>query len=122
MKINRQVLTFIVGGGTCAMLDVGLMQLLIFWGTNHIVAATAGLVLGLVVNYIFHANLTFRTPMSLPAFLRYLSLVGINYVLTIGLVSLSFSIFGNALIGKIISLPIIAANGFMLGKHWIFKQ
>jgi len=26
-----------------------------------------------------------------------------------------------ALVGKIISLPIVAVNGFFLSKYWVFK-
>jgi len=45
----------------------------------------------------------------------------INYLLTIAMVFFSFSIFQNALIGKIISLPFVAINGFYLSKRWVFR-
>lgn len=121
MKLSRQFLIFVMGGLLCAAIDIGAMQGLILAGTNHVIAATAGFFLGLLVNYVFHATLTFRSSMTLPTLWRFLSVVGINYLLTIGFVSLSFSMFENALIGKIVSLPFIAVNGFLLSKHWVFK-
>lgn len=115
-------MVYVAGGVTCAVLDIGLMQVLIAQGTNHVMAASAGFILGLVVNYAFHARLTFNAATSLASISRFLSVVVINYLLTIAFVSLSFSLFENALIGKIASLPMIAINGFLLSKYWVFKS
>lgn len=121
MKLNRQFLLFIIGGSVSAIVDIGIMQLMISRGVGHVSSATGGFFFGLLVNYAFHARLTFRAVTTFPTFFRFLSVVGINYFITIAFVSLSFSMIGNALIGKIASLPVIAINGFLLSKHWVFK-
>jgi putative flippase GtrA len=118
---NRQFLIFVFGGFLCAVIDIGMMQLMIFAGSNYISAATGGFFTGLGANYIFHAQLTFRSAINRSTLLRFLTVVFINYLLTILFVSLSFSFFQNALIGKIISLPFIAINGFYLSKRWVFR-
>lgn len=121
MKLSRQFFIYIVGGLASAFVDIGIMQLMISMGVNPVISATGGFFFGLLLNYAFHANWTFGSVATLPTFFRFLSVVGLNYFITIAFVSLSFSILGNALIGKIASLPVIAFNGFLLGKYWVFK-
>ena len=48
-------------------------------------------------------------------------MVGVNYLMTIACVALGQAVFDNPLVGKIVSLPLVAANGYLLGKYWIFK-
>ncbi|PRC93959.1 GtrA family protein [Solimicrobium silvestre] len=118
---QRQFFVFIVGGGVCALIDIGLMQLLIAFGINYVGATSTGFLAGLLINYAFHANLTFRANTTSRRFVRYLCVVVINYLITIASVSLSMSLTETPLIGKLVSLPIIAINGYMLSKYWIFK-
>ncbi len=117
----RQAATFVAGGLLCAAIDIGLMQLLIGAGVHYASATTAGFAAGLLVNYAFHARVTFNTSATAFNFVRFLCVVGINYLLTMACVSLSVPLFGSPLPGKIVSLPLVAANGFLLSKFWIFK-
>lgn len=121
MNIDRRFLVFVVGGVVSAIFDIGTLLLMISIGVNHISSATGGFFVGLLVNYAFHVKLTFQAVMTPTSFLRFLSVVAINYFVTIAFVSLSFSFLGNALIGKIISLPVVAINGFLLSKYWVFR-
>ncbi|MGZ5201018.1 MAG: GtrA family protein [Telluria sp.] len=118
---RRQFAVFVVGGLLSAFVDIGLMQLLIAGGAHYASAATAGFAAGLLVNYVFHSRVTFESQASPVNFMRYMCLVGMNYGLTIGCVAVAVHLFGNPLLGKIISLPLVALNGFALGKYWIFK-
>ena len=121
VRLNAQFLVFIAGGALSALVDVGLMQLLIANQVNPLAATSAGFLAGLLVNYAFHSKVTFKNVMSTRTLGRFLCVVGLNYCLTLALVTLSLSFFYNALVGKLVSLPLIAANGFFLSKHWIFK-
>ena len=49
--------------------------------------------------------------------------IGLNVILipTLGIVGASLALFQLPLPGKLISLPVVAVNGFFLSKHWIFK-
>jgi putative flippase GtrA len=118
---HRQLLVYLAGGVLSALIDVGLMQLLISSGVNYVAAASAGFLAGLLFNYAFHANLTFATPASAFNFVRYMCVVGFNYLLTISCVGLAVQLTGIAVIGKLLSLPLVALVGFVLGKHWVFK-
>lgn len=118
---HRQFLLYLAGGLLCALIDVGLMQVLIGRGIDHVAAATAGFAAGLLINYAFHSTLTFQGAPTVFSFTRYLCVVGFNYLLTIGFVSLAVALADSALAGKLLSLPVVALNGFLLGKYWIFR-
>jgi putative flippase GtrA len=119
---DRSFLLYLAGGVLSALVDIGGMQWLIAVGMAPLLAASIGFLAGLCVNYVFHSRLTFRggarSSASLP---RYLSVVALNYLLTLGMVAASLAMFDQALAGKVLSLPLIAINGYLLGKHWIFK-
>jgi putative flippase GtrA len=117
----RQFATFVAGGLLCAGVDIGLMQLLITAGVHHTAAASAGFGAGLLVNYAFHSQVTFGGGASRATFARYLAVVGLNYLLTIACVALAVALVNNPLAGKILSLPLVAVNGYLLSRHWIFK-
>jgi putative flippase GtrA len=116
-----QFLVFAVGGGLCALVDIGLMQLLIINHVDAFLATSAGFIAGLCLNYAFHSKVTFKNVMTLRTLVRFICVVGLNYLLTLALVALSLALLQNALIGKVVSLPVVALNGFFLSKHWIFK-
>lgn len=118
---TRQFGVFVTGGLICALADVGLMQLLLLSGVTATAAASAGFAAGLLVNYAFHSRVTFNASANPANFARYLCVVGVNYLMTIACVALGQAVFDNPLVGKIVSLPLVAANGYLLGKYWIFK-
>jgi putative flippase GtrA len=117
----RQFALFVAGGAACALVDVGLMQLLIASGVHYASAASAGFAAGLLVNYAFHSRVTFDAGATPFSFARFMCVVGVNYLLTMACVSLSVALSGSALAGKLVSLPLVAVNGFVLSKYWIFK-
>ena len=119
---RRQFAVFVAGGLLCAALDVGLMQVLLRAGAGASAAATAGFLAGLLLNYAFHSRVTFDAGASAAGFKRYLCVVGMNYLLTLGCVSFGAHLLGMPLAGKLVSLPLVAVNGYLLSKHWIFRK
>lgn len=120
--LSPQLALYISGGVLCALIDVGLMQLLIVNHVDPLVATTAGFVTSLFINYAFHAKVTFKNIASPATFMRYVCVVALNYLITVGIVALSMYTTGVPLIGKLVSLPLIAINGFLLSKYWIFRR
>ncbi|MGZ8341693.1 MAG: GtrA family protein [Telluria sp.] len=118
---QRQFLLYVVGGVLSALIDVGLMQFLIHGGSGYVAATSAGFIAGLMFNYGYHASVTFTAPPSGRSLARYLAVVALNYAFTLACVALSVQLLGVALIGKLLSLPLVAVVGFVLGKRWIFK-
>jgi putative flippase GtrA len=122
MIINRQFIVFLSGGVISAFIDIITMQILIKYQVDKLISTSAGFCCGLLFNYIFHARMTFKARSSILIMFRFFLVVVINYLITIFLVYLAYSFFHqDPLIGKIISLPIVAVNGFFLSKHWVFK-
>jgi putative flippase GtrA len=118
---TRQFAVFVTGGGLSALIDIGAMLLLLRSGANLTAATSTGFILGLAVNYGFHARMTFRADPSTGSVLRFLTIVAINYLITLAIVLLVDGILGSPLVGKLISIPIVAVNGFLLSKHWVFR-
>jgi putative flippase GtrA len=122
LKHSRQFGTFIAGGLLCALVDIGVMQGLLRAGAHFTGATTAGFLAGLLVNYAFHSRVTFGAAASGSSFARYLCVVGLNYLLTMGCVALAVTLAGMPLLGKIMSLPLVSVNGYLLSKFWIFRK
>ena len=118
---QRQFLLYLAGGVASALIDVGLMQFLIYSGVDYVTATSSGFIAGLVFNYGYHATVTFTAPPSGRSMGRYLAVVAMNYLFTLACVALSVHLTGLAVVGKLLALPLVAINGFILGKHWIFK-
>jgi putative flippase GtrA len=113
---------YVVGGLLSAAIDVLLLQVMLTVGCVTSIAVAVGFAGGLLVNYIYHSLLTFKVEFSIKQLFRYLVVVFFNYFLTLAFIYVADSILGvGVLAGKIMSLPVIAVNGFLLGKYWIFK-
>ena len=120
-NIDPRMLTYLAGGVLSAVVDIGIMQMLILGGLGVYLAASLGFGGGLLVNYAFHAKVTFKSSTGLQSFGRYLCVVAMNYLLTLGFVGVSHALLGSALVGKVMSLPVIAVIGFLLSKRWIYR-
>jgi len=118
---SRQFAVFVAGGLLSAAIDIGVLQLLLHAGMHFAGATTAGFLSGLLVNYAYHSRVTFDTAATPSSFARYLCVVLVNYLLTLGCVALAQALVGMPLAGKIASLPLISINSYLLGKYWIFK-
>lgn len=119
---DRQFMIFIAGGIVSALVDVFILQTMIIMGYVNILSVTVGFFGGLIVNFGFHVKLTFKSVTSFLILVRFLLVVMVNYFITVAFVMLSFSMLESVLVGKIASLPIIAINGFLLCKYWVFNK
>jgi putative flippase GtrA len=117
---QRQLALYLGGGVASAIIDVGTMHLLIVGGVNYLVATSVGFGAGLLFNYAYHAFVTFTATPSGASLLRYLIVVAINYGFTLACVAGAVALGAQAIVGKVLALPLVAASGFILGKRWIF--
>ena len=118
---HRQKLVFIGGGGLSALIDVGIMLGLIKAGVAPMVAASVGFFVSLLVNYAFHAKVTFQSATTTFNFARYLCVVAVNYLLTLAFVAASVALLSAALPGKLAALPAVAVVSYLLSKYWVFR-
>jgi putative flippase GtrA len=118
--LTPQFAVYLVGGVLSAAVDIGMFKLLLVLGWPTLGATSVAFLAGLLVNFSFHARLTFGK-VGAAVFGRYLCLVALNYALTVACVSVFDLLWQQALLGKVLSLPLAAANGFVLGKRWVFR-
>jgi putative flippase GtrA len=119
--LTPQFAIYLAGGVLSAVVDIGLLRLLLTMGWATVPATSAAFLAGLIVNFTFHARLTFASAMTASVFLRYLCMVGINYLITLACVWGTDVLWQQPLIGKVLSLPLAACNGFVMGKRWVFR-
>lgn len=119
--MTRQFLVYVLVGVASAIVDIGTMQALLWLNVDHRIAVTVAFATGLVFNYLCHERITFRAMRSRATIVRFAVLVLMNYGLTMLCVQLAVAYFASVLIGKLISLPLVAVNGFLWGRYWIFK-
>lgn len=119
--LSKKFFIFISGGLLSALIDIGAMAVLLRMSTGSFIATTSGFALGLGVNYIFHANITFGAQKTIRSMICYIIIVCLNYGMTLAFVFIAQSLNFSAIAGKLMSLPFIAVNGFVLSKYWAFK-
>lgn len=118
-----QFLVFVIGGGLSASVDVLVTWALLETNANAPVALTVGFVCGIALNYAYHTRITFKSRFTKVSASRYVIVLFAHYLLTLNVVLLLLYLFGvETIIGKIISLPIIAVSGYTVSKFWIFKD
>lgn len=122
MKLSKQFILFVAGGVLSAVVDIGSMQMALLAGASPVLASSAGYFVGLAFNYAFHARVTFAARTTLGSSIRFICLVGLNYLITVGSVKAAVWLVGQPLAGKLASLPAVAANTFLLGRFWVFRK
>lgn len=123
LKTFRQFVIFVVGGGASALVDVIVTWLMLTANTNDALAVTVGFISGVALNFIYHTRVTFSARFTAGSAVRFLIVLLFNYLLTLTIVFLLKNTMGvETLIGKIISLPVIAVSGYIASRFWIFKD
>jgi putative flippase GtrA len=117
----RQFGIFIGVGLVCAAVDVASMYGLMRAGVSPLVSASGGFALGLCLNFLLHTRMTFKASASLLRLVRFLWVVALNYGMTLACVEAASVWFASPLLGKLVSLPVVALNGFFLSRQWVFK-
>ncbi len=120
--MTRQFLVYVSVGGLSAVVDVLTLQALLWLALDHRLAVMAGLVLGTTVNYLCHERFTFEAKRSAGTLLRFVALLLVNYALTLLLVQTSVTLFDSVLLGKFVAMPLVAVNGFLCGRYWVFRK
>jgi putative flippase GtrA len=103
------------------IIDIGMLLALIELGSRPYLAITASFLLGLGVNLWLHASITFQSRLKIEKIGRFLLVIGINYGLTLSVVFIFEQLGLGYLLGKIVSLPLLAIHGFFWSRIWVFK-
>jgi len=112
---------FVSIGVASALIDILVLQAFVWSGFHYTVAVTIGFLMGFCVNYVGHTRITFQKRETLENVLGFILVVLLNYLITLSCVALSEHFLDSVLMGKVVSLPIVAVNGFLCGKYWVYK-
>lgn len=115
-------LVYVLVGVVSATIDFLTLVLLIKMGLKQFLAVSIAYALGFIFNIKAHARFTFESPLNKKTGFRFTAVVVINYCLTLVIVETLTKFSIDLLIAKLVSLPIIAATGFLFGKYWAFKD
>lgn len=122
LRSNR-FLRFIATGGVSAVVDVSLLAALVWAGAERQVGVSIGFVAGLAVNFLMHKYFTFSSRQAIEPreVFAYLSVAGLNYLLTMLIIEGLVRRFGAPLVlAKGCSLPLVAVVGFLLSRRLVF--
>ncbi len=117
----RRFSIFVMVGAVCALLDIGLMQGLMAIGVYYLAATTLAFAVGVVANFFLHTHVTFDKAYSHTALVRFLGVVLVNYLLTLLVVASFQAGWHMPMLGKLASLPLVAINGFLLSRYWVYR-
>ena len=120
--LSNQFLIFIIVGFLTALIDILSVLILENLNINYRICIVFGFLLSVLVNFYLHSMVTFGVKCSHHIFTKFIIVVIINLILTFILVEILIFLEVKLIISKIICLPIIAINGFLLSKYWIFKK
>lgn len=120
--IATQFSRYVTVGGISAAIDVAVLWALLQLAVPRALAVAAAMAIGMAVNYTLHHRFTFRSTRAVDArsIALYLAAVGFNYLLTLALIEVGI-LFGLGVItAKILTLPIVAATGFLFTRRFVF--
>jgi putative flippase GtrA len=112
---------YVLVGCVSATIDLISLWLLIGLNTTQWLAVTLAFIAGFVFNTWAHFHFTFEASLTIHTGIRFITVVGINYLMTLLIIETLTALSLTLIAAKLISLPIIAASGFLLSKHWAFK-
>lgn len=113
---------YVLVGAVSAGIDLLTLSTLIEVGLKQLPALTIAFAAGFIFNIKAHSLFTFDSQLNRKSGIRFTAVVAINYFLTLVIIE-TLTIFSVDLFNaKLVSLPIIAVSGFLLGRHWAFKS
>jgi putative flippase GtrA len=114
-------MVYVIVGSVSAIIDLLTLRILLSLNTPQWPAVTIAFIAGFVFNLKSHALFTFVSAITKKSALRFTSLVGVNYLLTLAIIETLSNFSFTIITAKVISLPVIAISGYLLGRYWAFK-
>ena len=109
-------------GAISAAIDLFTLSALIEVGLKQLPAVTIAFAAGFIFNIKAHSLFTFDSPLNRKSGIRFTAAVAINYLLTVVIIETLSNFSVGLFSAKLVSLPIIAVTGYLLGRHWAFKS
>lgn len=119
-----EMLRFGLVGTAAAILQLGMFSVLFnLLQVDHLASGTIAYVMTVVAHFFLNRTFTFSAThrVSGPQIGRYALLLGLNYVVTMGCISVSTDLLGLApQLGIVCALLVTALISFFVMKHFVF--
>jgi len=124
-KLIRQVILYCLGGGSGALINFALTYVLVsIVGINYVYGLTAGSLVNLTFNFLFHRALTFgvKTNTAKRAAIYYI-FGAILFFITLGVAVFFKSVVGlHYLVAQVIATALSVIINFFASKLIVFKK
>lgn len=130
LGLRTQLVRFVITGGLSAVVDFGLLVVLMnLAGLDHTPAKALSFVAGTTTAYLINRRWTFRSDGSKRKFAAVMLLYGLTFVLQVGLfavlypwiLQLSASQTTAQVVGFVIAQGVATAVNFVVQRHLIFR-
>ena len=124
LPLRDQLVRFVVTGGLSAVVDFGLLVMLMALGLGHTSAKAASFVAGTTTAYLINRRWTFRAAPSTRRFLAVVLLYALTFALQVGLFSVLFTVLTNQGLSRL-SVQVIAfviAQGVATTVNFIVQR
>ena len=129
LPLRVQLTRFVIAGGLSAIVDFGLLVLLMQLGLSHTPAKAASFVAGTTTAYLINRRWTFRMAHSNRRFLAVVLLYGLTFALQVGLFSLLFTLLTaqgldrlpTQVTGFVIAQGVATTVNFIVQRSVIFR-
>ncbi len=101
LPLRDQLVRFVLTGGLSAVVDFGLLVLLMHLGLGHTPAKALSFVAGTTTAYLINRRWTFRAEPSRRRFLAVVALYAVTFALQVGLFSLMFTFLTGQGLGRL---------------------
>jgi putative flippase GtrA len=91
LPLREQLVRFVITGGLSAVVDFGLLVILMALGLEHTPAKAISFVAGTTTAYLINRRWTFRATPSTRRFLAVVALYALTFALQVGLFSVLFT-------------------------------
>ena len=112
LPLRTQLVRFVLTGGLSAIVDFGLLVILMHLGLGHTPAKALSFVAGTTTAYLINRRWTFRAEPSKRRFLAVVILYAVTFALQVGL----FSVLFTALTARGLSRLTVQVVGFVIAQ------
>jgi len=120
---KNEAIRYVLVGGLSALVDyLSFVFLLYGTGTSLFLATSMSYLSGFAFNFFGHALITFRVRPTFQTAVKYATSAILNYGLSLAIMFAGITIFYSPEFWKVICFGVIAVNGFLIGRLWIFRE
>ncbi len=112
LPLRTQLVRFVLTGGLSALVDFGLLVLLMQLGLGHTFAKALSFVAGTTTAYLINRRWTFRAEPSRRRFVSVVVLYALTFALQVGLFSVLFTLLS----AQGLSLRVVQLVGFVIAQ------